>query len=226
MLKKMIAFVTVLCCLMLVAEEVPAASVSKLNRRVRDAKIVMEEMQQMPDTAIPSDLLKKCAGIAIYPSVIKGAFGIGGQYGQGVLLAKNDAGEWSPPVFVSLGGASIGFQIGGQAADIILVIMGKRGVESFSHNNVTLGGDASVAAGPVGRNAQMDTDILLKAGVFSYSRTKGLFAGVSLKGAIVGPMKNLNEDYYGDVDIDDILFSDKIEPTEQGEELINLLKQY
>lgn len=223
-MKKIIS--VIVCFVFLFAADVFAASVSKLDGRIKDARIVMEEMQEMPDTSIPSDLVKKCAGIAIYPSVIKGAFGIGGQYGQGVLLAKDDAGNWSPPVFVSLGGASIGFQIGGQAADIILVIMGKRGVESFSHNNVTLGGDASVAAGPVGRNAQMDTDILLKAGVFSYSRTKGLFAGISLKGAIVGPMKNLNKDYYGDSDVDDILFEGKVKPTEEGQKLIDLLKKY
>ncbi|MGB2600539.1 MAG: lipid-binding SYLF domain-containing protein [Candidatus Omnitrophota bacterium] len=225
-MKKVVFAIAIICCAFLLATDVFADSTSKLNTRIRDARIVLEEMQEMPDTSIPSDLVKKCAGIAIYPSVVKAAFGIGGQYGQGVLLAKDDAGNWSPPVFVSLGGASIGFQIGGQAADVVLVIMGKRGVESFSHNNVTLGGDASVAAGPVGRSAQMDTDVLLKAGVFSYSRTKGLFAGISLKGAVVGPMKNLNEDYYGDSDVDDILFEGKAKPTEEGQKLIDLLKKY
>lgn len=199
----------------------------KLDMRVKEARLVLDEMQKMPDTSIPRDLLKKCSGIAIFPSVLKGGFGIGGQYGQGVLLAKNEEGAWSAPMFLSIGGASIGFQIGGQATDMILVIMNERGVDSLSHGNVTLGGDASVAAGPVGRDAEMATDVLLKAGIFSYSRSKGLFAGVSLKGAIVGPMKNLNKDYYGDdVTATDILFSGKVEPTAEGAKLIEVLNAY
>ncbi|MFH1878415.1 MAG: lipid-binding SYLF domain-containing protein [Candidatus Omnitrophota bacterium] len=201
-------------------------TIDKLNARINDARLVLEEMQDMPDQAIPVDLLEKCAGIAIFPSVLKGGFGIGGQYGQGIILSRN-SGKWSAPLFMSIGGASIGFQIGGQATDMILVIMNERGMDSLSHGNVTLGGDASVAAGPVGRDAEMATDALLKAGIFSYSRSKGLFAGVSLKGAIVGPMKNLNADYYGEgVTPRDILFSGKVQPTEEGQKLIDSLNKY
>ncbi|MFH1665405.1 MAG: lipid-binding SYLF domain-containing protein [Candidatus Omnitrophota bacterium] len=200
----------------------------KLDSRVKDARLVLMEMQDMPDTSIPRDLLKKCSGIAIFPSVLKAGFGIGGQYGQGVLLNRDaKTGEWSAPMFLSIGGASIGFQIGGQATDMILVIMNERGMDSLSHGNVTLGGDASIAAGPLGRDASIGSDVLIKSGIFSYSRSKGLFAGISLKGAIVGPMKNLNQEYYGEgVTARDILFSGKVAPTEEGKQLIEVLSKY
>jgi lipid-binding SYLF domain-containing protein len=203
-----------------------AATETRLNKRVRTARYVFEEMEQMPDTAIPEGLIKNCSGIAIFPNMIKGAFVIGGKYGQGVMIARKEDGSWSAPMFLSIGGGSFGFQIGGQATDVILVIMSKRGVDSFAHSNVTLGGEASVAAGPVGRKAQLETDVLMTSGVFSYSRSKGLFAGVSLEGAVVGPMKNLNEDYYGeDVTADDILTGD-VEPTDEGSKLISAVKEY
>ena len=200
----------------------------KLNMKINSARVVLEEMEEMPDTSIPSDLLKACYGIAIFPSVIKGAFGFGGMGGSGVLLARDpDTGKWSPPVFVSIGGLSFGFQIGGQATDMILVIMSERGVMSLSHDNITLGGDASVAAGPLGRNAEIATDVALNTGIYSYSRSKGLFIGISLKGAIVGPQKNLVKDYYGeDMTAEKILFSKKVKATETGEKLIDLLDKY
>jgi len=222
------AVLTVLLCLaVMVSGNCFAEDVSKLDGRIRECRLVLEEMQDMPDQSIPKDMLKKCAGVAIFPSVLKGGFVIGGMYGQGVILRKDkDTGNWSPPSFSSIGGASIGFQIGGQATDMILVIMNERGVDSLSHNNITLGGDVSVAAGPVGRDAAMDTDARLKAGIFSYSRSKGLFAGVTLKGALVGPMKNLDQEYYGeDVTADDILFKGTVKPTEEGQKLISALSK-
>ncbi|MGB2599766.1 MAG: lipid-binding SYLF domain-containing protein [Candidatus Omnitrophota bacterium] len=228
MLKRSLIVVVFLSLVLLNVGDALAVSASKLDLRIKEAREVLEEMQEMPDQSIPKDLIENCAGIAIFPSVIKGGFIIGGQYGQGVLLNKDKkTGKWSPPVFVSIGGASFGFQIGGRASDMILVIGGRRSVESLSHSNVTLGGDASVAAGPVGRDASVDTDVLLKAGILSYSRSRGLFAGISLKGAIVGPMKNLNEKYYGKgTTADDILFSGKVKPTKAGRELIGFLNKY
>lgn len=202
--------------------------VTRLDLRIKESRLVIEEMEHMPDTSLPEDLLKKCYGVAIFPSVLKGGFGIGGMYGQGVLLNHDyETDTWSAPMFLSIGGASIGFQIGGSSTDMILVIMNQRGVESLSHGNMTLGGDISVAAGPVGRDATMSTDILLNAAILSYSRSKGLFAGVALKGAIVGPMKSLNRDYYGeDITPNEILFSDKAKPSQEAEELIKTLKKY
>lgn len=205
-----------------------AESELKLNVKIDSARIVLNEMEEMPDTGIPTDLLKSCSGIAIFPSVLKGGFIFGGMGGSGVLLSRNKkTGEWSPPVFTSIGGVSFGFQIGGQATDMVLVIMSEDGVKSLSHDNVTLGGDASVAAGPIGRNAEVATDIALNTGIYSYSRSKGLFAGVALKGAIVGPQKNLIQDYYGDgVTAKEVLYSGDIKATEQGQKLIDLLKEY
>jgi SH3 domain-containing YSC84-like protein 1 len=205
-----------------------AASKEQLDMKIASARIVLQEMTEMPDTGIPSDLLKSCSGIAIFPSVIKGAFGIGGMGGSGIILYRDkETGQWSAPAFVSIGGASFGFQIGGQATDMILVIMSKRGMMSLSHANVTLGGDASVAAGPIGRNAQVDTTAAMNTGIFSYSRSKGLFAGVSLKGSVVGPQNGNIETYYGDgINAEDIFFSGKVQPTEEGRKLIDELKKY
>ena len=205
-----------------------AATKQDLSMKIDAARIVLQEMEEMPDTGIPSDLLKSCSGIAIFPSVIKAAFGIGGMGGTGVILYRDkETGQWSAPAFVTIGGASFGFQIGGQATDTILVIMSKRGMMSLSHANVTLGGDASVAAGPIGRNAQVDTTAAMNTGIFSYSRSKGLFAGVSLKGSVVGPQNGNIETYYGDgVNADDVFFSGKVKPTEEGEKLIAELNKY
>ena len=213
---------------MMIPAEGFAESDLKLNIKIDSARAVLHDMEEMPDTGIPTDLLKSCSGIAIFPSVLKVAFGFGGMGGSGVLLCRNKkTGEWSPPIFVSIGGGSFGFQIGGQATDMVLVIMSEKGVESLSHDNITLGGDASVAAGPIGRNAEIATDVALNTGIYSYSRSKGLFAGIALKGAIVGPQKNLIQDYYGDgVTARDVLFSGKFKTTEQGKKLIDLLKEY
>jgi len=207
--------------------QVFAVSSERLDMKIDSARIVLQEMKEMPES-IPEDLLNQSAGIAIFPSVLKAAFGFGGMGGTGVILRRDkETGEWSPPAFSYIGGASFGFQIGGQATDLILVIMSERGMMSISHDNVTLGGDASVAAGPVGRNAQIETTIAMNTGIFSYSRSKGLFAGISLKGSVVGPQKDLIEDYYGSgTTAEEVLFSDKIAVTSAGQKLIEELKNY
>jgi SH3 domain-containing YSC84-like protein 1 len=200
----------------------------KLDLKVDAARIVLQEMKEMPEEGIPEDLLHSWSGIAIYPSVLKAAFGFGGMGGTGVMLRRDkETGEWSPPVFSYIGGASFGFQIGGQATDLILVIMSERGMMSLSGDNVTLGGDASVSAGPVGRNAQIETTVAMNTGIFSYSRSKGLFAGISLKGSVVGPQKDLVKKYYGeDITAEKVLFSGTVMPSAAGQKLIEQLRQY
>lgn len=200
----------------------------RLDIKVDAARIVLEEMGEMPESSIPEDLLRDCAGIAIFPSVLKAAFGFGGMGGSGVVVHRNkETGEWSPPAFIYIGGASFGFQIGGQATDLILVIMSERGMMSISRDNVTLGADASVAAGPVGRNAQVETTMAMNTGIFSYSRSKGLFAGVSLKGSAVGPQKDKIEEYYGDgVTAEQVLFSGEVAISEAGQKLVDEIKKY
>lgn len=205
-----------------------AADLAKLERRIQNCDEIINEVMQMPDKAIPTDLLSKCAAVAVFPYVLKGGFFVGARFGRGIIVAHNPrTGEWKPPAFFTIGGGSFGFQFGAQAIDLILVIMNKRGLEGLLKDKFTLGADAAVAAGPVGRSASADTDLLLKAGIFSYSRSKGLFAGVALKGAVIMPDKDANHSYYsGPVDVKEILFGNKIIPLASSEELLKTLRRF
>lgn len=200
----------------------------RLEKRLQNCNEVLTEIMQMPDRAIPEDLLSKCAAVAVFPYVVKGGFFLGARYGKGVVIAHNPrTGQWKAPAFFTIGGGSFGLQFGAQAIDLILVIMNKRGLEGLLKDKFTLGGDAAAAAGPVGRTASADTDLLMKAGIFSYSRSKGLFAGVALKGAAIMPDKQANRTYYGGpVDAKEILLGNKIIPPASSRELINTLKKF
>jgi lipid-binding SYLF domain-containing protein len=162
---------------------------------VDKARIVMEEVRNAPDSGPAYDLIKQCAGVAIIPDMFKGGFVVGGSYGKGVVVARKD-GQWSGPAFVYIGAGSIGLQIGVQLTDLILVVIGESTMDSFLRSNFKLGADAAVAAGPVGAQATVATDLFLKGGIYSYSRAKGLFAGVSLEGAGLGTEFDLNRAYY------------------------------
>jgi len=147
---------------------------------------VLKDIGNIPEQEIPAELMGKCMGIAVFPSVYKGGFWVGASYGKGLMVVRDPmTGKWNGPVFLSIGSSSFGLQIGFQKSELILVIMNLRGVRSFFTNNVTLGGDISVAAGPVGRHLSASTDITLNAAVYSYSKTKGLFGGLALKGAFI-----------------------------------------
>ena len=167
---------------------------SEVADRVVSAAVVLKEIMDMPDKAIPQDLLDKCQCVAVIPSMKKGAFFIGGNYGKGVISCRTDNGNgpWSSPSMLMIGGGSFGLQIGVQATDLVLVIMNLRGIESLLDTNFTLGGDASAAAGPVGRSTSAQTDALLKAKILAYSRAKGIFAGLSLKGEVVRADRDAN----------------------------------
>ena len=183
-MKKILLFVLV--SLFILSTSPVYAQAAKLDRRIEECTDLFEEVMQMPDKAIPEDLLSKCSGVAIFPSVLKGGFFIGGRYGKGVVLYRDKrTGKWSTPAFYTIGGLSYGLQIGGQAIDLILVITSKRGVKALLDDSVTLGGDLAASAGPMGRNAEAETDLYLKAGILSYSRSRGLFAGISLKGGLI-----------------------------------------
>ncbi len=178
----------------------PAVSQAARNPAecIRDSMEVLSEIQRIPEKSIPDELLSRCRGVAIFPNVYKVGFLVGASFGHGVLLAKDmNTGKWHGPAFLTIGGGSLGWQIGVQAMDLVLVIMNERGVEAFMHNNLTLGGDIAVAAGPVGRKLKMSTDIGLRAEVYSYSRTKGFFAGISLAGAYLGHDYQEDEAFYG-----------------------------
>ena len=167
--------------------------------RVKDAGTVMKEILNIPDD-IPRDLLDKAECVIVLPSVKKGAFGIGGSYGRGVMVCRSGPhykGRWGAPALYALEGVSIGFQLGGQATDFVLLVMNAKGAQSLLSSKVKLGADASAAAGPKGRTAESATDIVMNAEILSYSRNKGLFAGVSLEGSTLRSDGSANEKLYG-----------------------------
>lgn len=192
MKKSLIVFL--LCAL------VPAAfAVNEEEKRVKDAGQVLSEILNVPDD-IPQALLDKAECLIILPSVKKAAFGVGGSYGRGVMICRRGphyTGPWGAPSMYALEGVSIGFQLGGQATDFVLLVMNPKGAESLLDSKVKLGADASAAAGPKGRDAETATDVVMKAEILSYSRAKGLFAGVSLEGSTLRSDGSANEKLYG-----------------------------
>ncbi len=196
--------------------------------RITKAIMVIEECMKSPDSETMASLIRGSAAVAVFPSVYQGAFFVGAQYGKGIMCAFDDKTcEWSAPAFFTMGGGSLGYQFGAQATDLILVIMNQRGLSSLLKGKITLGGDVSVAAGPVGRKAQAETDVMLKAEIYSYSRSKGIFAGFSLKGAWIAPDKESNSFYYGDAwKPEGILLDQKIKPKGIGLEFVNTLKRF
>ncbi len=168
------------------------------NERINGAVEVLRDMEGQEDVATMGKLLSKAKGVAIFPSVIKAGLVIGGQYGEGFILRRNpDTNAWYGPNFVNITGASWGLQIGVQSIALVLVITNDRGMQGFMGNNVKLSGDLSVAAGPVGRHAEAGTDYKLGASIYSYTMTKGLFAGISLEGAVVDVDEEANSSYWG-----------------------------
>src|SRR5215467_9905258 len=181
----------------LVSSVALSAGVNKAQaNRLKEAADVLTEIHQAPDKDIPNDLWDKASCVAVIPGVKKVAFVLGGEYGKGVLSCRQGGG-WSAPSFMLLEKGSIGFQIGGQSVDLVLLVMNDRGVQRLLEDKVALGGEMSVAGGPVGRDARALTDVQLKAEILSYSRTQGLFAGIDLSGGVVKPDDDDNADLYG-----------------------------
>jgi lipid-binding SYLF domain-containing protein len=172
-----------------------ALAMTKEERRLHTCGEVMAELLA-GEESIPRDLLDKAECVAVIPSVKKFALGLGGRWGKGAVVCRT-TDDWGPPLMMSLGGGSVGFQIGGQAADYVLLVMNPRGIEYLLRSKFTLGADAAVAAGPVGRTGSAATDLRMHAEILSYSRTRGLFAGISLEGAVVKQDDDANEKVYG-----------------------------
>ena len=167
-------------------------------KRAREAAVVLEEIMGAADKGIPTAVLEKAEGVAVFPGLLKGGLGIGGQHGRGVLSVRDrKTGGWSNPGFLTINGGSIGAQIGLQSTDLVLVINNLRGLEQLVKNQFKLGADAAVAAGPVGRDASAATDIQMRAQILSYSRSRGLFAGVTLNGSTINQDRDANERFYG-----------------------------
>ena len=166
-------------------------------QRVSAATAVFQEIMSAEDKAIPQAVLGKAEGIAVFPSTLKAGFVVGGMRGRGILSARGQSGTWSAPAFLTLTGGSVGLQIGGQATDLVLVIIDRRGLENLVRNQFKIGADASVAAGPVGRDAQAATDLQLRAQILSYSRARGVFAGISITGSTIRQDVDANNRFYG-----------------------------
>ncbi|KPK40975.1 MAG: hypothetical protein AMJ78_06575 [Omnitrophica WOR_2 bacterium SM23_29] len=202
------------------------AYADKWEDLVVESSKVLDEMNSMPETTIPKDLLRNCKAIAIFPSTVGGGFIIGGKYGQGVILYKR-GNKWSAPAVFNIGGGSFGWQIGGQATDLILLIMSDRGVDGLLQSKFTLGGDVSVAAGPVGRDTQASTDLQLKGGILSYSRSRGAFVGIKLEGTVISQNTEGNKTLYKKgLTAEEILKKGKAKPTRAGDLLIHSLIKY
>jgi lipid-binding SYLF domain-containing protein len=198
MLKRLSSFTALLIVFVFAsgAPRAQSAADSDETKRVRDSVTIFNEIMMADDKAIPKTILSKAEGIAIFPDTVKAGLIVGGSRGRGILSA-HDPNGWSAPAFMTLTGGSIGLQIGGQATDIILVINNRRGLENLVSNQFKIGADASVAAGPVGRDAQAATDIQLRAQILSYSRARGLFAGVTINGSTVRQDREANQRFYG-----------------------------
>ena len=204
----------------------PASAQKDENNRIENAGKVMVEILNIPDD-IPADILDKAECVIVLPSVVKAAFIVGGSYGRGVMTCRsgpNFNGRWSPPAMMALEGASVGFQIGGQATDFVLLVMNRRGAESILTSKVKLGADLAAAAGPKGRDAAAATDVTMRAEVLSYSRSRGLFAGVSLEGSTLRPDGDGNGRLYGQgVSAKRIVQSSTIHPPASAKLLLSTL---
>jgi lipid-binding SYLF domain-containing protein len=196
--------------------------------RLQNAGTVIQEILNIPDD-IPQDLLDKARCVVIMPSVLKAAFVVGGSYGRGAMVCrtgKDFTGPWGAPAMYALEGGSVGFQIGGEATDFVILVVNDRGVDSLLHSKVKLGADASIAAGPKGRTASADTDAYLRAEMLSYSRARGAFAGVSLQGTTLRPDEDANHRLYGkEASAAAIITEPKIEAPAEGKTLVARLQK-
>jgi len=180
------------------------------NSKIESATEVLQEIMEVPETSIPISLLKNAYGVAVIPGVVKAGFIIGGRGGRGILVVRMPDKTWTNPTFVTIAGASVGFQVGAQSTDVILVFKSRKSIDGIIKGKFTLGADASIAAGPVGRQAGASTDIQFQAEILSYSRSRGIFAGVSLEGSALQIDNEYNEGFYGESGITaDRIFSDQ-----------------
>jgi lipid-binding SYLF domain-containing protein len=200
----------------------------KINDRLENCGLVIQEIMDIPDD-IPQDLIDKADCVIVYPSVVKAAFIFGASYGRGAMVCRtgeNFSGPWSAPSMMALEGGSFGFQIGGQATDFVLLVMNERGAKAILSSKVKLGADASAAAGPKGRNAEASTDVTMRAEILSYSRARGLFAGVSLAGSTVRPDGSANTDLYNKrVSAEDIIFKGAVAVPPSAQKMVAYLNK-
>src|SRR5246127_4113572 len=222
----MIRKVTVTLCFMLLTVVLYAQN--KEQNRLENCGVVMQEIMNIPDN-IPQEVMEKAECVIVFPSVLKAAFVVGASYGRGAMVCRTGEhfrGRGGSPAMFALEGGSVGFQIGGQATDLVLLVMNDRGADSILSSKVKLGGDASVAAGPVGRDASANTDAYLRAEILSYSRSRGLFAGISLEGSTLRPDNDANADIYGrKITAKEIVLGKKTAVPASGRLLVSVLQK-
>src|ERR1700719_259196 len=213
-------------CILFVASSVFAAN--KEQKRLENSGTVLQEVMGVPDN-IPQNLLEKAECIIVFPSVLKAAFVVGGSYGRGAMVCRTGEhfnGPWGSPAMYALEGGSVGFQLGGQATDLVLLVMNQKGASSILDSKVKLGVDASAAAGPKGRDASADTDAYMRAEILSYSRSHGLFAGISLEGSTLRPDDDASADVYGrKITAKEIVLENKVAVPESGRLLVRVLQK-
>ena len=215
-------------CLTLAAGVVYAAKLNKEQKRLENCGVVMQEVLNVPDD-IPKELLEKAECVIVFPSVRKLALGVGASYGRGAMVCRKGEkfnGGWGAPAMYALEGGSVGFQIGGEATDLILLVMNDRGMESILSSKVKLGADASIAGGPKGRDASADTDAWMRAEILSYSRSRGLFAGISLEWSTLRPDDEASEQVYGHaIRAKDIVRSENTGVPSTGRHFVSVLQK-
>lgn len=220
------SFLTPLLLLLLVSTAALAADRSDEVKRLKRATEVFQEMMKTPDKGIPQDLLNKAECIAVVPGLKKGGLGLGGKYGKGLVMCRKKDRSWTAPSFLTIEGGSVGLQIGFEQIDVVMLIMNRNGIDKLIGDKFTIGADASAAAGPVGRQAAAQTNIRLDAEILTYSRAKGLFAGVSLDGATLRQDKDNNRDFYGkDIDARKILLEGTVEMPPEARPLASALSR-
>ncbi|MBM4325838.1 MAG: lipid-binding SYLF domain-containing protein [Deltaproteobacteria bacterium] len=200
---------------------------AELESRLEECARALNDMLDATDGGIPADLLRRSRAIVVLPAVLKAGLGVGGHYGKGIILRRNPSqGKWGPPAFVRLLGGSFGWQVGIQSTDLVLLVMSDVNLRSLFRDRITIGADASVAAGPVGRDASASADIDLSAGMLSYSRAKGLFAGIAIKGSILEVDWAANESFYGsDLSLIDIFFQGKGKLSPAAQKVVDILNR-
>jgi lipid-binding SYLF domain-containing protein len=209
-----------------VALSLPAVSTTSVQKRLSESAQVLQEIMQVADRTVPQSLLDRSHCVVIVPGHKKGAFLIGAEYGRGFATCRAQGAGWSAPAAVRLEGGSFGFQAGGQETDIIMLVMNERGARRLMKTQFTLGGEASVAAGPVGRNLEAATDVMLTAEILTWSRTRGLFAGVSLQGVTFRNDRKVNQELYGQPWSTGEVVASGLEPGAAALPLMNLLNRY
>jgi len=218
-----VALFVTLCSLTLAADD--QAKESKATDRVQAAADVLNEIQSAPDSGIPDNILSKSECVAVVPSMLKGGFIVGAKYGRGLASCRTPKG-WSTPAFFTVKGGSVGFQIGGQAVDLIMLVMNNDGMQHLLSSQFALGADASVAAGPVGRHAEGNTDWKMRAQVLTYSRARGVFAGVSLNGAVVKQDKDSTREFYGHMVTTKAALTGEVDPPASANAFLTTLAKW